>query len=126
PVERAQQNASLGAGAAAELDYPAVRADLRRHLVGVCFENGDLGARQVVLGQTADRFEKCRAACVVEEFARDGLARSAEPAQDSVAKAFLAGCQVVEGETRAAGHPTSSASRNPENAHRAEAGKKLR
>ena len=49
------------------------------------------------------------------------------PGEDRVAKALLARRQIVEGEAGSIIHSqTSSASRSPENAQRAEGGKKLR
>ena len=57
PIERLQQDARFGARAAAELNQPAVRADLCRDLRRIRFEDRDLGAGRVILRQAADRLE---------------------------------------------------------------------
>src|SRR6516162_8882386 len=126
PIERSQQDARLRAGAAAELDQPAVRADLRRNIGRVFFEDRDLGAGRIVFGEAADRLEQSRAARVIEEFARDRFWGAAEPFQHGIAKALLTGRQIMKREASAADHPRSSASRNPAKAQRAAGGKKLR
>src|ERR1700732_3930043 len=119
PIESLQQNARFGAGAAAELDQPAVRADLRRALRRVRFEDRDLGAGRVILRQAADRLEQGRAARVVEEFAKDPLGSTAETLEHGIAKALLTGRQIMKAKMGAADHPRSSASRNPAKAQRA-------
>ena len=124
PVERVQQNADLLAGAAAELDQPAMRTHLSRDFGGILFEDRDLGPRRIIFGQPADLFEEPGTARVVEEFARDRFAGADEPAEHGIAKALLAGRQIMKGKMGvAAPHQMSSASRSPAKAQRAEGGK---
>src|SRR5262249_41000726 len=126
PIEGAQQDPRLRAGAAAELDQPAARADLRADRGRVFFEDRDLGAVRIILRKAADFLKQSRATRVIEEFARDRFGGAAEPVEHGVAKAFFTGCEIMKREAGAADHPTSSASRSPAKAQRAEGGKKLR
>src|SRR6516165_999042 len=126
PVEHPQQNARLGAGPTAELDQPAVWTDLCGDRGRVLFEDRDLGAGRIIFREATNRLEQRRATSVVEEFAWDRFGGAAEPVEHSVAKALLAGCEVVKRKARAADHPRSSASRSPEKAQREDGGKKFR
>src|SRR5262249_14498411 len=125
-VERSQQDARFGDGAGAKFDQPAVRADLRRNLSRILFEDRDFGAGRIILWKAADFLQQSLATRVIEEFARDRFGGAAEPVEHSVAKAFFTGCEIMKREAGAADHPTSSASRSPAKAQRAEGGKKLR
>src|SRR5229473_1285451 len=125
-LERLQEDAHLAAGTAAQFHEPAMRAEMRRDRAGIFLEDRDLGAGQIVFRNLTDLLEQGRAAHIVEEFARQRLRVLSEPGEHRVAKILLARRQIVKGED-AAIHPyRSSARRSPENAQRAEGGKKLR
>jgi len=47
-----------------------MRTDTGGNIGGETVEDRDLGARQIILGRLADRFEQRRAAGVVKQFAR--------------------------------------------------------
>src|SRR5712691_1808375 len=93
---------------------------------GIFLEDRDLGAGQVILRNLADLFEQGRAARIVKELARQRLGRTAQPGEHRIAKILLAWRQIVKGKVGAVHSYKSSASRSPENAQRAEGGKKLR
>jgi len=126
PLERLKQDADLLAGAAAKLDHAAMRPHLSRDIARILFEDRDLGTGRIIFGQTADFLEQSRAARVIKELARNPLVSALEARQHRVPKAFLAGCQIMEGKARVIFHPKSSANRSPAKAQRADGGKKLR
>ena len=124
--ERLKQDADLLAGAAAKLDQPAMRPHLSRDITRILLEDRDLRTGRIILRQTTDFLEQCRAAGVVKEFAWNPLVGALEARQHRSSKAFFSGRQIMEGKARAISHPMSSASRNPPKAQRAEGRKKLR
>src|SRR6266581_4212930 len=75
-LQRLDQDARLGACAAAELDELGVRTRELRDVGDVGAKDRHLGARQVVLGQLADGFEQPAALLVVEVFRRDAFLRT--------------------------------------------------
>src|SRR6516165_6036972 len=103
-----------------------MRPHLSRDVCGVRLENGDLSTSRIVFWQAADLLEEPGAARIVKELARDRLVGPAEPAEHSIAETLFARRQVIKGKTPTIDHSTSSASRNPAKAQRAEGGKKLR
>ena len=82
PLQRREQQAHLAAGAGAELDDLRVRADALGQLRRMAVQQGQLGARRVVLGQLADAPEEPRTGLVVEPLGRHCAwpARAGRPA----------------------------------------------
>ena len=75
-----------------------MRTDTFRDVAGIPFEDRDLGAGQIIFRYSADLLEQCRAARVVEEFARQRLRLSGEPGDDRIAEALLGRRQIVKAE----------------------------
>ncbi len=75
PRQLPEQNLGLQAGAGAELDQHAAVRHAVDDLGGVRIENRSFGAGRIVLRQARDFLEQLAAARVVEEAARQSLAR---------------------------------------------------
>src|SRR5690606_7956694 len=90
-----EQQANLAAGATAQLDQVALRADDLANLVRRVGEDAYLSTGQVVLRLQADLLEQLRAASVVEELGREVLGRSGEARQSFVAQGAIPGWQDV-------------------------------
>jgi hypothetical protein len=116
--EPVEEQSRLARVAGAELDEGADQ----RQLPGALLEDPLLGARRVVLRELGDGVEERAALLVVEPLRRDGDRRHGEPSAHVVGEAAGLGDRAhLDGP---AAH--ERASRRPENAQRAGAGKKLR
>src|SRR5882672_6899936 len=80
------QDTRLRLNAAAVFDQLGVRPDELHDVRDVAAQNRRLGARQVVLGELADRLEKAAALFVVEILRGNALLRKGQPREHVLAK----------------------------------------
>ena len=137
-TEMVEDDAGLGAAAAAELEQQGLRATGSGHLGGVTARDHQLGAGRIVLGERADLVEEPGAVVVVKILAGQGLRRGGQARERVAAQVAGGGREVDEGErpvwTGGAGpgrvpldfEHGHLARRSPLNCQRASGGKKLR
>jgi len=90
-LQRLDQDAGLGLNAAAEFDQLGLGPYELRDFRDVAAQDRRLGARQVVLGQLADRFKQPAALLVVEILRRDALLRERKAGERVLEEAPSAG-----------------------------------
>src|SRR6185503_2699471 len=86
-LQRTDEEPALDTLAAAVLDQLPAAAGEARDRAQVAARERELGARQVVLGKTADALEERAAGGVVEVLRREGLLRLRKTRDDVVAEA---------------------------------------